>query len=154
MLRPFQVHKNRQLPSEISEPLLEWNAENGVAVPMDMQFEYYENLAEQSQEVLDALLETPRPCKLLNPNLHSWKLGLLNQTCYVVNIEHEGAPRLALMFGCYKQHRDAVVESSEKTAWNALSEDDAPMELPLARLGVQQPRYYQVLQPQLTTRQL
>ena len=46
MLTPFQVHHNHQLPSEISEPLLEWNAENRVAVPMDMQFEFYENLAE------------------------------------------------------------------------------------------------------------
>ena len=46
MLKPFEVHDNRQLPSEISEPLLEWNAENGLAVPMDMQFEFYDNLAE------------------------------------------------------------------------------------------------------------
>ena len=77
MLKPFHVHDNRQLPSEISEPLLEWNAANGLAVPMDMQFEFYDNLAEQPQEALDALLETPRPCKLLSPNLQPWQLGPL-----------------------------------------------------------------------------
>ena len=119
---------------------------------MNIQPEIHDNLTEQS-ELFEKLIETPRPCQLLNPDLQTWQLGPLNQVCYVVNLEHEGAPRLALMFGFYKQQRDAVVESSEKTAWNALSEDDAPVELPLAHLGVQQPRYYQPLQLQLTTQQ-
>ena len=114
MLRPFEVHDNRQLPSEIDEPVREWNTENGLAVPMDMQFEFYDNLAEQPQEALDALLETPRPCKLLNPDLQPWQLGPLNQACYVVNIEHEGEPRLAVMFGFHKQARDAVIKQPEE----------------------------------------
>ena len=67
MLKPFEVHHNHQLPSEIDEPVLEWNTANGLAMPMDMQFEFYDNLAKHPQAALDALLETPRPCQLLNP---------------------------------------------------------------------------------------
>ena len=156
MLTPFQVHDNRQLPSEISEPLLEWNAANGLAVPMDMQFEFYDNLAEQPQAALDALLETPRPCQLLNPDLHSWMLGPLNQAGYVVNIEHEDKPRLAVICGFHRQARDTVIKQPDWEEWDALSKDDAPPELPLKHLDtpLKPPRYYQLLQQQLTTQQL
>lgn len=65
----------------------------------------------------------------------------------------EGAPRLAVIFGFHKQARDAVIRQPDREEWNALSEDDASMELPLAHLEVQQPRYYQPLQLQLTTQQ-
>ena len=156
MLKPFEVYDNHQLPSEIAEPLLEWDAENGVAMPMDMQFEFYDNLAEQPQEALDALLKTPRPCQLLNPNQHSWKLGPLNQVCYVVNIEYESDSRLAVIFGFHKQARDAIIKQPDWEAWNALSTDDAPPALPLKHLGTppKPPRYYQLLQPQLTMQQI
>lgn len=156
MLKPFGVYNNHQLPSETVEPLLEWNAENGLAMPMDMQFEFYDNLAEQPQEALDALLETPRPCKLLNPNLQPWQLGPLNQACYVVNIEYESSSRLAVIFGFHKQARDAVIKQPEKEEWNALSKDNAPPKLPLAHLDTppKPPRYYQLLQPQLTLQQV
>lgn len=156
MLTPFAVHDNRQLLSETAEPLLEWNAETGVAMPMDMQFEFYDNLAEQPQEAFDALLKTPRPCQLLNPNLHPWQLGPLTQACYIVDIEHEDEPRLAVIFGFHTQARDAVIKPADREEWNALSEDDAPPELPLKHLDtpLKPPRYYQLLQPQLTTQQL
>lgn len=156
MLKPFEVYDNHQLPSEMEGPILKWNAENGVAMPIDMQFEFYDNLAEQPQEALDALLETPRPCKLLNPKLRPWLLGPLNQACYIVNIEHEGEPRLAVIFGFHKQARDAFVKQPDREAWNALSTDDAPPELPLENLDTppKPPRYYQLLQPQLTAKQI
>lgn len=105
---------------------------------------------------MDALLETPRPCQLLNPDLQPWQLGPLNQACCVANIEHEGAPRLAVIFGFHKQARDTVIKQPDREEWNALSEDDTPPELPLKHLDtpLKPPRYYQLLQQQLTTQQL
>ena len=103
MLTPFEVHNNHQLPSEMEEPVLEWNAENGLAVPMDMQFEFYDNLAEQPQEALDALLETPRPCKLLNPDLQTWQLGPLGTREQRKETEMLASRRSGLLWWRFKE---------------------------------------------------
>ena len=91
---------------------------------MSIQFEIHDNLADQPSEILDELIDTPRLCMLLNPKLTQKQVGALTNAFYIVKVEHEGKPHLAVLCGFYQQPRDAVVEPQIHDLWNELAEEE------------------------------
>ena len=89
---------------------------------MGVQFEIHENLTES--EIFEKLVETPRLCLLLNPELTLQQIGALTSTFCVVNIEHEGKLRPAVIAGFYKLARDEVVEPQIYDMWEELAEEE------------------------------
>lgn len=73
---------------------------------MPVQFEIHENVGDMPSEILDELIDTPRLCMLLNPNLTQRQIQSLVDTFYVVDIKHEGAPHLAAVWNFYPESRD------------------------------------------------
>ncbi len=66
---------------------------------MNVPFEVHDNLAEQPSEIFSELVETSRLCMLLNPKLTKKQVGALTRPFYIVKVEHEGKPRLAVYAG-------------------------------------------------------
>ena len=155
-LAPFCVEDNLALSPEFTGPLLQWNAHTDTATPMNMQFEFYDNLEEQPQAVLHELLKTPRPCRRLNPNTPAWQLDMLRKICYIVNVDDEGTEHPAILWGFYKPPRETVIKPERYDAWHRLAENDTPPALPLASLETFEnpPDYYQLVSPQVTQQQL
>lgn len=91
---------------------------------MPIQFEIHENVGDMPSEILDELVETPRPCKLLNPNLQPWQYSLLTNICYVVPVDYENIQHLAVVWGFYKQPRDTVIKPQIHDLWNELAEEE------------------------------
>ena len=122
---PFEIQVNHELPSELnlSMPLLEWDAHIKTAEPMELQIEFYDNL-DAAPDDLAALTETPRPCKLLNPNLQPWQYSLLTNICYVVPVDYEGTEHLAVIWGFYRPPRDTVIKPQIHDLWNELAEEE------------------------------
>lgn len=97
---PFEILANHELPSELnlSNPLFRWDAHAEIAKPMeDLQIEFYDNLDAEPDD-FSALVETPRPCRLLNPNLQPWQYSLLANICYVVPVDYDGTEHLAVIW--------------------------------------------------------
>lgn len=93
-----------------------------------VQFDIYDNLADQPSEIFTTLVEKPRLCMLLNPKLTKQQVGALMRTFYIVTLKHEGKTRLAVICGFYKQSRDMDVEPQIVDLWNELAEEDAEEE--------------------------
>ena len=123
---PFEILANHELPSELnlSTPLFKWDAHAKIAKPMDdLQIEFYDNLDAEPDD-FSALTETPRPCKLLNPNLHAWQIGLLVQQFYVVDVNYDNTEHLAIVWGFYRPPRDTVIKPQIHDLWNELAEEE------------------------------
>lgn len=90
----------------------------------NVKYEIHENLMEQPSELFLELVEEPRLCMLLNPKLTKKQVGALTNAFYVVKIEHEGKPRLAILCGFYKHSRDAAVEPQIIDLWAELAEEE------------------------------
>ena len=122
---PFEILANHKQSSELnlSTPVLEWNAHTQTAEPMELQIEFYDNLDAAPDDFL-ALIQTPRPCKLLNPNLHAWQIGLLIPQSYVVDVDYEGTEHLAVIWGFYRPPRDTVIKPQIHDLWNELAEEE------------------------------
>ena len=91
---------------------------------MPVQFDIHDNLANQPSDIVSKLVEKPRLCMLLNPKLTKKQVGALTNAFYVVKIEHEGKPRLAILCGFYKHSRDANVEPQIFDLWAELAEEE------------------------------
>ena len=91
---------------------------------MNVPFEVHDNLAEQPSEIFSELVKTSRLCMLLNPKLTKKQVGALTRPFYIVKVEHEGKPRLAVLCGFYKQSRDADIKPQMRDLWNELVEED------------------------------
>ena len=87
----------------------------------NLQIEFYDNL-DASADDFSALVETPRPCRLLNPNLQPWQYSLLNTICYVVPVDYEGTEHLAVLWGFYRAPRDTVIKPQIHDLWNELAD--------------------------------
>ena len=97
---PFEILANHKQSSELnlSTPVLKWNAHTQTAKPLkNLQIEFYDNL-DASADDFSALVETPRPCKLLNPNLQPWQYSLLANICYVVPVDYDNTEHLAVIW--------------------------------------------------------
>ena len=93
-----------------------------------VKYEIHDNLMEQPSKLFTNLVEEPRLCMLLNPKLTKKQVGALTDAFYIVKIEHEGKPRLAVLCGFYKHSRDANVEPQIFDLWAELAEEDAEEE--------------------------
>lgn len=91
---------------------------------MNVPFKIHDNLAEQPSEIFSELVKTPRLCMLLNPKLTKKQVGALTRTFYIVKVEHEGKPRLAVICGFYKQSLDADIKPQMRDLWNELAEKE------------------------------
>ena len=122
---PFEILANQELPSELhlSNPILEWNARTETAEPMELQIEFYDNL-DAAPDDFSALIQTPRPCKLLNPNLQPWQYSLLTNICYVVPVDYDSTEHLAVLWGFYRPPRDTVIKPQIHDLWNELAEEE------------------------------
>lgn len=122
---PFEILANHKQSSELnlSTPVLEWNAHTQTAEPMELQIEFYDNLDAAPDDFL-ALIQTPRPCKLLNPNLQPWQYSLLTNICYVVPVDYKDTEHLAVVWGFYKQPRETVIKPEVHDEWHALAEEE------------------------------
>lgn len=89
-----------------------------------IKYEINDNLMEQPSEIFVKLVKEPRLCMLLNPKLTKKQVGALTNAFYVVKIEHEGKPRLAVLCGFYKHSRDANVEPQIFDLWAELAEEE------------------------------
>ena len=89
-----------------------------------VKYEINDNLMEQPSEIFVELVKKPRLCMLLNPKLTKKQVGALTNAFYVVKIEHEGKPRLAVLCGFYKHSRDANVEPQIFDLWAELAEEE------------------------------
>lgn len=89
-----------------------------------VKYEINDNLMEQPSELFVKLVEEPRLCMLLNPKLTKKQVGALTNAFYVVKIEYEGKPRLAVLCGFYKHSRDANVEPQIFDLWSELAEEE------------------------------
>ena len=94
---PFEIRDNLASPTELSTPLLQWNAHTETATPMALHFEFYDNL-DAAPDDFAALTETPRPCKLLNPNLQPGQYSLLTNIVYVVPVDYDDTEHLAVIW--------------------------------------------------------
>ena len=90
---------------------------------MNIQPEIHDNLAEQS-ELFEKLIETPRLCLVLNPDLTKSQLRMLRDTYYVIPIEVEGVKRRAILCGFYQRSRDEEVEAQIHDLWTEMEEED------------------------------
>lgn len=144
---PFATHENTA-PSEImGSPIMEWDADSHTTKPLELQFQFYDNLDAAPAGSFDTLTETPWPCKLLNPNLHPWQYSLIATRCYVVSVTHEETGRLGVAWGLYRIKHAGLITSEDYDKWHALSKSDAPVALPHPSLETRDtpPRYYQLL---------
>ena len=123
MLIPFDIRDNLSSPTELSTPLLQWDAHTETAMPMALHFEFYDNL-DAAPDDFWALIQTPRPCKLLNPNLHAWQIGLLIQQFYIVDVNYDSTEHLAVVWGFYKQPRETVIKPEVHDEWHELTEEE------------------------------
>ena len=90
---------------------------------MSVTFDIHDNMANHPSDIVSKLVETPRLCMLLNPELTPKQIGMLTDTFYIVEIEHEGTQRLAILCGFYQQSQEAVVEPQLYDMWNELAEE-------------------------------
>ena len=122
---PFEILANHKQSSELnlSTPVLEWNAHTQTAEPLELQIEFYDNLDAAPDDFL-ALIQTPRPCRLLNPNLQPWQYSLLANICYVVPVDYDGTEHLAVLWGFYRPPRDTVIKPQIHDLWNELAEEE------------------------------
>ena len=91
---------------------------------MSIQFEIHDNLADQPSEILDELIDTPRLCMLLNPKLTQKQIQSLVDTFYVVDIEHEGEQRFAVVCGFYLRPEDETIEPQLRDMWDEFTEEE------------------------------
>ena len=122
---PFEILANHKQSSELnlSTPVLEWNAHTQTAKALELQIEFYDNLDAAPDDFL-ALIQTPRPCRLLNPNLQPWQYSLLANICYVVPVDYEGTEHLAVLWGFYRPPRDTVIKPQIYDMWHELAEEE------------------------------
>lgn len=91
---------------------------------MPVQFEIHENVGDMPSEILDELIDTPRLCMLLNPNLTQRQIQSLVDVFYIVDIEHEGEQRLAIVCGFYLRPQAETVEPQVRDMWAELAEEE------------------------------
>lgn len=58
--------------------------------------------------LFEKLIEEPQLCMLLNPNLSTTQVAALTDTFFVVDIEHEGHTRLAVVCGLFQKQPDEL----------------------------------------------
>ena len=89
-----------------------------------IKMETHDNLAAQPSAIIDKLLDTPRLCMLLNPDLSQQQIQSLVDTFYVVDIEHEGEQRFAVVCGFYLRPEDETIEPQLRDMWDELAEEE------------------------------
>ena len=72
--------------------------------------------------LFEKLIEQPQLCMLLNPDLSTEQLSMLAGTFFVVDIEHEGKTRLAVVCGHYRKHPET--ESVVVDPWGNISKTE------------------------------
>lgn len=90
---------------------------------MPIQFEIHDNLADQPSKILDKLLDEPQLCMLLNPELSQQQIQALVDVFYIIDIEHEGEQRLAVVCGFYLRPRAEVIEPQIREMWDELAKE-------------------------------
>ena len=76
--------------------------------------------------MFDKLIETPRLCMLLNKDLSTAQLAALADTFFVVDIEHEGETRFAVVCGFYRKQPESKPMLLDP--WGNLTEVDSDAE--------------------------
>ena len=101
---------------------------------MGVQFEIHDNLAEQSSEILDKLLDKPQLCMLLNPKLTLQQQRGISREHYVVTVEHEEKPLRTISRPGEQQSRPgglsyggiARIGQGRRTDWKNRDQEGSP----------------------------